>query len=358
MKQVETRPRPAAGGQGIELQAAHWSDALRERGDQPDVRAAFERWRAEHPAHAEAFDRIDGAYRIALAANGSREMLELENEIMALGTARDRRRGRRFAVAAAVAAGLVAIVVSGFVATGGSWHELQYLRDRARYALAGETLYQTAAGQRLAVVLKDGSTLTLNTDSRAIVRYRDDTRGVNLVKGQALFEVAKDPAHPFVVTAGGRKVTALGTAFDVRVSGQHFAVTLIEGRIKVEQETPAGRTEVRTMKPAQLTAGEQLVATAADAAPIVREANVQRETSWRNGQLIFENDRLADAVKEINRYGGRRVVLDDARLGELRVSGIFNTGNTAVFVETLTNYFPLRVAESGPDEIVLAARTD
>lgn len=112
------------------------------------------------------------------------------------------------------------------------------------------------------------------------------------------------------------------------------------------------------MKPAQLTAGEQLVATAADAAPIVREANVQRETSWRNGQLIFENDRLADAVKEINRYGGRRVVLDDARLGELRVSGIFNTGNTAVFVETLTNYFPLRVAESGPDEIVLAARTD
>lgn len=368
MKPFDTHaPLYPDAGEPIEFQAAAWSDLLREEGGTPGVRDAFERWRAQHPAHAEAFDRIDGAYRIALAAGGSREMVELENEMMALDAARQRRRARRRATYAAMAAGLGAVLVAGVVLTGGSWQELHYLKDRATHALAGETLYRTAVGERLAVVLDDGSTLTLNTGSRAVVRYRDGIRGVTLASGQALFEVAKDPAHPFVVTAGGRKVTALGTAFDVRLSDERVAVTLLEGKVTVAEAAEAPSAAKRGRDPGEeklitLAPGEQLVAPSnaggavVAPAPVVQKADTRRAVSWRNGQVIFEDDLLADALAEINRYGGRRVELADAALGELRVSGIFNTGNTAVFVETLTNFHALRVVESDQDRIVLAAR--
>jgi transmembrane sensor len=350
--------------EAIEFQAAEWSDTLREAGDEPGVRAAFEQWRAESPLHAQAFERIDAAYRTALAAGGSREMVELENEMMALGAARAHRRSHRRGASIAMAAGLMAVVAAGFYLTGGSLQELQHLQQRAAHALAGETLYRTGVGERLAVVLTDGSTLTLNTDSRAVVRYRDQIRGVTLVNGQALFEVAKDPAHPFVVTAGGRKVTALGTAFDVRVSEQRLQVTLLEGRVTVEPSVAASGPSAGTPLRTELAPGEQFVTGATGetviaeerSAPEIRKADIKRTVSWRDGQVIFENDLLVEAVAEINRYGGRRVVLANDALGNLRVSGIFNTGNTAVFVETLTNFFPLRVVESDAERIVVAAR--
>jgi transmembrane sensor len=379
---------PETGPEAIECRAAEWSDALREGGNDPELRRAFERWHDADPAHAEAFTRVDGAYRQALAAGNSRQMVELENEVLAAVAARDRRRGRRYALSAAAVAGLVAVVVTGFAATGGSWQELQYLRDRALHALAGETLYRTGVGERLAVVLEDGSELTLNTDSRAVIDYGEAARSVILARGQALFEVAHDKTRPFEVRAGGRKITALGTAFDVRLSKARLEVTLIEGRVKVEEDAAGAMNEERQaaegeQRPARedngvlpgtshvshltshvLKPGQQLIVATAGPAlpsappaePVIRQADVRRTASWRNGQVIFENDPLAEAVEEINRYGGRRVVLADQDLADLRVSGIFNIGNTTIFVETLTRYFPLYVAAADQNRIVLAER--
>lgn len=382
---------PDTGPEAVEFRAAQWCDTLRESGDDPELRHAFERWYASDPAHAEAFDRIDGAYRTALAAGSSRRMVELENEVLAEDAKRDRRRMRRYALGGAAAAGIVAAVITGYAATVGSWEELEYLRDRALHALAGETLYRTAVGERLAVVLEDGSELTLNTDSRAVIDYDEAVRNVTLARGQALFEVAENPDRPFVVAAGGRTVTALGTAFDVRLSDKRLEVTLIEGRVRVEdaQSTtdqhpaPGARRpprESESMLPDSpqaakratnnkrqttvLEPGQQLVVATVDPVlpsappvePIIRQADVKRAVSWRYGQVIFEEDRLAEAVEEINRYGGRRVVLADEDIGDLRVSGIFRTGDTTVFVETLTRYFPLYVAEADENRIVLAER--
>lgn len=369
---------PDTGPEAIEFRAAQWCDALREEGDDPELCRAFERWYAADPEHAAAFDRIDGAYRMALSVGGSRQMSEFENEVLTEVSQRDRRRTRRYILGSAMAAGLVAVVLTGFAATGGSWQELQYLRDRALHALAGETLYRTAIGERLAVVLEDGSELTLNTNSRVVVDYDDTTRHVVLARGQALFEVAKNPDRPFVVAAGDRKVTALGTAFDVRLSGKRLEVTLIEGRVKVEDaKTAKGNltvdegqqpiaTETRNAKrETVLNPGQQLVVAALDESgqdlslpsePVVRQADVRRAVSWRNGQVIFENDRLVEAVEEINRYGGRRVVLAGSDIADLKISGIFNIGDTTVFVETLTRYFPLRVVEADKNRIVLAER--
>lgn len=352
-----------SGGDRIRLggiardDAAAWSDALQRYPQDRELRVAFEQWRNASPRHAAAFDRLDRSYRQVREAGASEALMKLRSQTLARVSAHSRRRNHRLA---AVASGLAATVVIAITAawlSGGSWQQLQQMQENALHALKGDTVYRTAPGERLAVTLQDGSLLTLNTDSRAVVQYRDGTRGVNLVHGQALFEVAKDPAHPFVVTAGGRKVTALGTAFDVRVSEDRFAVTLIEGRISVEPERAASNarpspTPVRT----ELSPGEQLIVAAATPAPVIKKADAKRTISWRDGQVIFQDDVLADAVQEINRYGGRRIELADPRLNTLRISGAFNTGNTAGFVATLTSYFDVRVVETDDQRILLAPR--
>lgn len=360
------KPSPSGDLETIADQAAHWSDLLRHRGSRPQLREDFERWLAESPAHAEAFERIDNAHALARAAGESPQMTALENETLARVAARRRTARRR---SFAIAAGLAAAVVGGLTMTSGSWHALRELPAQVRYTMAGDRFYSTDVGAQRKVTLEDGSVLTLNTNTRVVVHFEPHTRGLTLLGGQALFEVAHDKTRPFIVAAGGHRVTAVGTAFDVRVTPQSFAVTMLEGRVAVQDEKAAagadddtashsanaGAVALTSIAPVELAAGDQLVVDGA-APPVIHKADVERALSWREGQLIFRNDRLADAVAEVNRYSTRRIELSDDAVGNLRVSGIVNTGNTAVFVETMTNYYPVQVIESDRRHVVLGPR--
>ena len=368
--------------------AVAWSDVLRQYPQDAALRRQFEGWR-DVPEHAAAFQRAEHTTEQVLAARHKPALTALHSQTLARVAARQRKRHHRVALVAAGLAATVVMGVSALLLSGGSWAELQLLRDRALYALQGQTLYQTAPGERLAVNLEDGTQLTLNTGSRVVVDYTDTTRALTLQHGQALFEVAKDPAHPFVVTAGGRTVTALGTAFDVRYEPNRFEVTLIEGKVEVAESAPPAVAEGAAdtaphaaagspSHPSRLTAhgaggplstqhsslstvlspGQQLSVTAAAAAPVVRPADPERITSWRTGQVIFKDDPLDMAVAEINRYGGRTIVLADPALAQLRISGAFNTGNTQGFVSTLTAYFDVHITEATPSRIVLALRDE
>ena len=369
--------QPHLNHPAIRDQAAAWSDRLRHRGGDPALRADFERWYAAHPAHAEAFIRIDRAHGLARAAAGTPAVAALEREMMQRLSRRRRRQwGQR---SLALAASLLLMTTVGLLAAGGNGftrQAVQQLPTQARHLLAGERYFHTAIGEHRAIALADGSTLTLNTGSRAVVRYGDGLRRVWLQTGQALFEVAKDADRPFVVTVRNRTITALGTAFDVRLTTHDLAVTLIEGKVEVAEVAVAAAEGAAdapplTSHPAEggavtphpsrltphvLSPGQQLLIAVANPQPLLRDADIKRTTSWRNGQLIFREDRLADAIDEINRYSNRKVELADPALGDLRVSGIVNTGNTAVFVETMVNYYPLRVLQASEDRVVLAGR--
>lgn len=354
----------------VDDQAAAWSDLLRHQ-DSAELRQEFERWYRLSPQQAAAFDRIDATHVLARAARHSRPMAALEQETLAR-VAQRRARKRRWQ-ASALAASLVAAIGIGLLMPDNIHQQWGEWRDRAYYALLGDPLYRTAIGEQRHFELEDGSILTLNTDSRAAVQYRAGTRHIVLRQGQALFEVARDELRPFVVTAGEHRLTALGTAFDVRLAERRFEVVLIEGRLAIEQENPdtARDTLSETRSPADLSsddtlrtprpgahilsAGEQFVATIA-APPVIGPADVDRATSWRDGQLIFRKDRLDEVVNEINRYSKRKVILADASLGDLRISGIVNIGNTAVFVETLTSYYPLMIVEADSQRVILGPR--
>jgi transmembrane sensor len=213
---------------------------------------------------------------------------------------------------------------------------------------AGQGEFQTQVGERSTLRLVDGSVLTLDTASKVALDLSGQIREVHLLQGRANFEVAKDPSRPFVVYAADRRITAIGTAFDVRLSEREVQVTLVEGKVAVDQlargsnrakpDTPMVRTK--------LQAGEQLNAPVGGAAS-VRGADLERSTSWRDGRLVFAADRLADAVAEMNRYSRSPIVLGDAAVGELKVSGVFRTADPQAFARALADYFNIETSEQG-----------
>ncbi len=94
--------------------------------------------------------------------------------------------------------------------------------------------YATRIGERSTIRLADGSVVTLDTASRVSLDLTTANREVHLLGGQANFEVAKDKARPFVVYAGDRRITAVGTAFDVRLDQREVCVTLVDGKVSVD----------------------------------------------------------------------------------------------------------------------------
>jgi transmembrane sensor len=208
------------------------------------------------------------------------------------------------------------------------------------------------------VTLPDGSSLVLNTDSRVEVAFTPERRLVRLLRGQAWFEVAKNRERPFIVDANDQRITALGTAFDVRIDGgkESVQVTLAEGRVRVERRQSALQQLMSQPVPAaELLPGESLLAS--DEVPTTKHVvDPATVSQWRSGQIVFDDDSLGDAVEEVNRYSSTQVVLADDSLMGLRVSGVFKVGHSQSFVETVTAHYPIEVAERSEQRILLARK--
>ncbi|WP_293853996.1 FecR domain-containing protein [Sphingomonas sp. SCN 67-18] len=325
-------------------QAALWFQRMSDNPAAGDV-AAFRRWRDADPHHAEAFAEIERAHEMVRASADSVEMLALRHETLArLVVAEPRERSRWPAFSAAVAM-LFCVGIGLFAMRDGALPWLPW----GAGAQAQSRVYETGAGQRLEVSLSDGSHVTLNTGSRLRTAYDDRTRTVILDRGEALFDVAKGQTRPFKVVAGDRLVTAQGTTFDVRLDTGSIKVALIEGQVTVAR--PADRAE----RIAKLRPNDVLVASAAGVM-VTHDPNLIRLTSWTEGLIIFDNDALADAVREMNRYSEQDIILNGDDLKTRKISGAFRTGELETFVEALSMSFPVKVVERTDSRIVLARR--
>lgn len=329
--------------QSAQQGAASWFARLRSDRVSRNDRKQFLEWLNEDPAHSAAYGECQTAWEIVGAVAGDEDIIGLRRDALTIKTPPSLLTWRS---AMAVAAAVVLLVIAGIQIIAFQPQSVTSPPAIVADAAGAKTL-RTAVGERSAITLEDGTVIELNTDSLALVIYSAERRDVHLVRGQALFDVASDPARPFVVEAAGKRVTALGTVFDVRVDSTKMQVTLVEGRVRVEPiEGDAQRTAARTLRP-----GEQLIARAGEPL-IVLAADVQQQVSWRTGRLAFSDEPLGDVVAEINRYSQRKVVLADAGLAELRVSGVFRVGSMPGFVAALDAGFPV-TAEHQPDGIIL-----
>jgi transmembrane sensor len=328
----------------IEQAAAAWL-VSRDREEWNDSdQAELHAWLSASTAHRVAFIRLQTAWQQAgrlkahaagMTKNGA--LLPGENVgagVMAPNAQRPRMRVPRMLGASVAAACLTAAVVVGWIAWS---HQV--------------TSYRTAIGGIAAISMNDGSTVTLNTNSDIRVALNETERRVDLERGEAFFEVAKDPNRPFIVRIGDQRVIAVGTKFSVRREPNHVRVIVTEGRVRVEHSEPHQPADA-----ALISAGG--VAVAGAAGVLVQDkslSDAEERLSWRQGIVVFRESLLSDAVAEFNRYNTRQIYIEDPALGSMRIGGHFRTRNAEGFVRLLAEAFPIRV-EDNESRIVLRHR--
>lgn len=206
--------------------------------------------------------------------------------------------------------------------------------------------YATGVGQHQAVQLADGTRIELNTDSRLQAQLTGSARTMRLERGEAYFDVVHDPRRPFVVFAGNRKITDIGTKFSVRLDGDQVRVLVREGEVKVET------LDGRAIAPAVAEAGHAVVTQGNGLLVANRPAgDIARELSWRSGVLVFDQETLAAAAAEFNRYNRKKVVvLGQAR--NLHIGGRFRANNADVFASLIHAGMGVDVRDTGSEIII------
>ena len=376
MKRLRATETVMASSRQIERTAAAWLARRDGEGWDSSAQAELEAWLVESTAHRVAFLRLNSAWthsgRLkALGAGVATGVIpapgqwsrspfdtsepsampsrvpqqsaqiaaaapDLRDFTFAPRTGQRASHARRYAGAA-----LLAVVA---LAVGWGWQREMSVEHAS---------YLTAMGTLQTVPLSDGSSAVLSSDSRMQVSLSHDERRIDLDRGEAFFEVSKDPQRPFVVSVGGRQVVAVGTRFSVRRDGADLRVVVTEGTVRLESgaDSASGQTPTTLLK-----AGS--VAHATSKGLLVRTGSVEeaeRQLDWRGGYLAFHDTPLADAAAEFNRYSTRKIVIADAEVGAMRVGGNFRWSNTDAFVRLLEQAFPIR-AEQHPDRIILHSR--
>ncbi|MBY8822912.1 FecR family protein [Sphingomonas colocasiae] len=344
----------ADGGMpGAEDSALYWLARQRLKLMTKRDEAAFEAWLSD-PANAQAYrDAAAGVERFGAIASDE-DVREMREAALAMGPA-PRRISVPFGLVAATAAIAMGAGVWFAVARPGS-----DMPAPASIAAGGAPppiaatarRYATKIGERSRFTLDDGSVVSLNTNSVLDVTFTPGRRDVRLIQGEGLFHVAKNKDRPFVVTAGGLRTTAIGTAFDVRLDRGRVRIVLTSGRVVVDsvRSGPAGR--LPAIDPISLQPGEQLAADE-NHAVVVSAADVEQATSWRQGQLIFRDEPLASAIGEMNRYTRDQIVIEDPKIARLRVSGVFSTAHPENFLAAMTAFYPLEVRRPTQGAVIL-----
>jgi len=297
---------------------------------------AFRKW-LDEPVNAAAFARAEKTFEEMSSLAAHPEVVAMRADLLPAGQPKSPHLTYRTIAAATVAV----FILSGI--------GLLHLNDQSpnvaavTFAASGTKRYETAVGERQTIRLDDGSIVDLNTNSVMEVAFNRDTRVVRLIRGEALFKVAHNNAWPFVVTAKDREVTAVGTAFVVRLDGDAVKVIMVEGKVSIAPLNKRGFAAIMPgLVSEPLVAGEELTASAGNSEMSVSNADVEKSTSWRSGEIIFRDDTLQTAVEEFNRYTDEKIVISDPKVSTLRISGVFHTDRPSNFLAAVTSFYPLK----------------
>jgi transmembrane sensor len=234
--------------------------------------------------------------------------------------------------------------------------------------------YETALGEQRMVRLQDGSTIALNTDTQLRVKYGERERSILLDRGEALFQVNKDPRRPFIVRAGKGYARAIGTRFNVMIDRREaVTIAVLEGRVEVAAQTGAVGAAITTVSGDADTQNRSSLAPAGGSARVLldagqsasyekgsvqlkaadpQRASRERIAAWREGKLRFDAWPLARALEEHNRYAVKPIRFDDPALNDVRISGVFRIGDTAALLDALSRLIDVQVREDH-DALVL-----
>jgi len=195
------------------------------------------------------------------------------------------------------------------------------------------TDYRTDTAEVREVVLEDSSTVLLDAASAVRSDFSGDQRRVDLLEGEALFDVRHDPRRPFSVHGLGVSATAVGTRYSVRRYGTRADVLVLAGSVAVA----AGQ-----MPPLLLRRGQRARFDAGLLMALENDVDVAEALAWRDGRLVFEMAPLAEVVAALNRHRPGHITIANSALEQLPVNGMFQLDQLNEAVISLEQALPLR----------------
>jgi transmembrane sensor len=313
IKDPKKAPRPVR-------EAADWFTRLNEPPIETEELEAFSAWKAK-PENRAAYERLEDINRAMLTLNDDPDIRQAKAEALARGAA---RRRQRFTAWRASPRAIGVLAAACVVAAIGAATVLRL------------PTYSTRVGETFSATLEDGSRIQLNTDSAIKVHYTAGERRIELLRGQAMFQVAHNVQRPFIVSTGDAEVRALGTRFDVRRVGQALRVVLAQGSVEITDRAVSATSW-------RLTAGQALaLGPKAKVAPVPQSVDVPSATSWTTGSVTFEGVPLSDAVAELNRYRRDKIILAPGVPVERPIGGVFTAGDNDDFIAAVSALYRLK----------------
>lgn len=288
----------------------------------PEEEAEFQVWLAADKRHLGAYGRAEAVlFRLERLNGASLDGASSEN------THPSRWNRRRLVLAGGLAASIAAAV-------GVALHLPETVRERS---------FSTAIGQIREVVLEDGSVMVLNTNTKIRVRFTQEVRAIDLLRGEAQFDVAKNKKRPFIVSAGDTLVRAVGTSFTVSMLPKRPVQVLVkEGVVELQRADAVAAIPVR--------ASANIQAIAPVGAPFVTlavpEEKLIRDLAWQQGHIALENKSLEEAAQEFARYSEVRIVVDPA-VSDRTVTGLFASNDPIAFARAAAAVLRLRMEVRG-----------
>lgn len=322
------------GHRQIEETAARWL-ARRQEPDWSEAnQRALDSWLAEATANKMAYWRLEYWWKQAdrIAAVGDAVLPDPQRLSGRMAV----RAWAPIAMAASVA--LVLLTVALFAIRPS-------LPSRPEPVQIAQQRVETRIGGHKIIPLNDGSHIELNTATVLRAAVTPASRDVWLDRGEAYFEVKHSDKVPFRVYAGLRTVTVLGTKFSVRRDGEKVIVSVVEGRVRIDEANDG--QEAVSPTTTTITKGNIAIADngstyVATHAPVL----VENALAWRDGMLTFDQSTLGEVVEEFNRYNQRKMVIVDPEVASIRIGGNFSTSNVDGFTRFLRNTFGLTVQTS------------
>lgn len=326
-------------------EASLWVERLSE-GLSPEEEVGLRDWLAADSANqtvlekmAVLWDKMDSLSRLSALVPQPKQTL-----------VKDSNRKSYVAFAASFVVSLAALFL---------WNESQR-PDLQISQPPAELVYETAIGERQVRLLEDGTKITLNTGSRVSVRYTKGARLLHLESGEVHVQVAKDPLRPLSVVAGDHVVQAIGTAFNIELmNDREIELVVTEGTVRIGDQASAFDAPLKNVEitlPSSATviaAGQELVTGETEVTRSISSDDIEVRLSWREGNLIFRGETLAEAAREVERYTGVEFFFVDENLKQVRVSGYFRAGDVEGMLAVLKENFEVEFQRETDKRVLL-----
>jgi transmembrane sensor len=338
----------------IQEQACLWVSRM-DRGCSEQEKQDMIIWVSQSNSHREMLMKMASLWDDLSVLNKLSALFPLENS--------SKRKYPSFRKLSIAASFLLAILIGGSITTEVNLLPLFSMKSTTTNNIR---LFSTKVGEQASFSMEDGTSIHLNTNSIIEVAYSDRQRHLKLIQGEAKFDVAKDSTRPFTVTAGEKSFTALGTIFNIQKNTDHDLELLVtEGRvlitksIKIIESTSDTNNSLKLeeLSGVLVKSGEKAVIddSTLNQVKSVSLMQVQKDLAWQQGMLIFEGERLAEALKEINRYSDIRFEIADDNLGEIIIAGYFKADDVEGLLKSLSLNFNIYHQRTSKNSIRLSS---